>query len=208
MKHRVSQELYAYWDHLRGARAAPERGDIDPAAIRTILADTVLLEVAQAGRCEPREAIIRLSGTRLDALWSNTLKGRPLASLWRSADRDTIRDMTDLVMDDQVPVVAGARCSSRAQGSTEVEILLLPLRHHGKTHRRLLGSIVPKEPPPWLGVHPLPELTLTSFRNMAPPARPIPRGLPALMPGLRATAAHMSSRPTRHGRFMVYEGGR
>ncbi len=124
MKHLVSQELHAYWNHLRGARSAPERSAIDPAAIRAILADTVLLEIGRASRSEPREPIIRLSGTRLDALWSGTLKGRSLASLWRSEDHDAIRDITDLVMDDQVPVVAGARCASRARGSTEVEMLL------------------------------------------------------------------------------------
>jgi len=38
-----SLELYAYWDALRGARGAPERNDIEPGAIRGVLADTFIL---------------------------------------------------------------------------------------------------------------------------------------------------------------------
>ena len=44
MKLAASGELFAYWNALRGARSAPERNDVDPGAIRGILADTFVLE--------------------------------------------------------------------------------------------------------------------------------------------------------------------
>ena len=34
MKHAASRELYAYWEEQRGRRAAPERAEIEPGAIR------------------------------------------------------------------------------------------------------------------------------------------------------------------------------
>ena len=44
MKLAASRELFAYWCGLRGARSAPERDDVDPGAIRGVLADTFILE--------------------------------------------------------------------------------------------------------------------------------------------------------------------
>ena len=39
MKHAASRELYAYWQEKRGPARAPERTDIEPGAIRAVLAD-------------------------------------------------------------------------------------------------------------------------------------------------------------------------
>ena len=36
MKHASIRELFAYWNLRRGARRAPDRGDIDPAVIRSV----------------------------------------------------------------------------------------------------------------------------------------------------------------------------
>ena len=43
MKHPSTRALYAYWDEKRGGRPAPDRADIDPAAIRHALGDTFML---------------------------------------------------------------------------------------------------------------------------------------------------------------------
>src|SRR4051812_35751029 len=43
MKHPSVRELYHYWIAQRGLRAAPERSDIEPSAIRRALADTFIL---------------------------------------------------------------------------------------------------------------------------------------------------------------------
>ena len=42
MKHATTRMLFAYWDTLRGERAAPDRGEIEPGEIRHILADTFI----------------------------------------------------------------------------------------------------------------------------------------------------------------------
>ncbi|MEJ1934798.1 PAS domain-containing protein, partial [Nostoc sp. NIES-2111] len=70
MKHPASRTLFSYWDTLRGERTAPERSELDPGAIRNILADTFILEV-DAGQTFP----FRLAGTRVCALYGRDLKG-------------------------------------------------------------------------------------------------------------------------------------
>ena len=53
MKHPTSRMLFSYWDGLRGARAARERGEIEPGEIRHILADTFVLEIDPAPHVLP-----------------------------------------------------------------------------------------------------------------------------------------------------------
>src|SRR6202008_4456889 len=45
MKPPSNRELFEYWNLRRGERLAPERGDIEPGAIRSILGDTFVLEM-------------------------------------------------------------------------------------------------------------------------------------------------------------------
>jgi len=57
MKHPSNRELFEYWNMLRGERLAPERADIEPSAIRTILGDTFVLE-----RDGWKDPVFRLAG--------------------------------------------------------------------------------------------------------------------------------------------------
>ena len=74
MKLAVTMELYAYWNRLRGARSAPERNDVDPGAIRGVLADTFVLDFDE-GRGFP----FRIAGSRANAIFLKELQG-PLLS--------------------------------------------------------------------------------------------------------------------------------
>ena len=200
MKHPVSRELFAYWDELRGARAAPERADIDPAAIRSILADTFVLEVMDGTGGADRDFPVRLSGTRLNAFFLNELKGKSLLSLWQPECRGAIEDVLACVLDDRAPMVAGIKAAPRDTPPVDLEMLLLPLRHHGRTHARILGSLAPSRVPSWLGLLPVEQLTLTSFRKVETPFQ--------RHAGLAPLPHELGRAPLRHGRFMVYEGGR
>jgi hypothetical protein len=159
MKLTSSQELYAYWTALRGARRAPERSEIDPIAIRGVLADTFILQVDR-GAGYP----FRIAGARISALFQRELRGRPFTDIWQGATHAEIADLLALVSDDASPVVAGA--SARAAGfqALELEVLLLPLRHRGATHSRILGLCSPAAAPSWLGLAPLLPMTLHSTR--------------------------------------------
>ena len=59
MKNASTRLVFEYWDALRGERSAPERGEIEPGALRHALADTFVLEN------EPIGPVFRLAGTRI-----------------------------------------------------------------------------------------------------------------------------------------------
>jgi hypothetical protein len=194
MKHPSIRELFDYWNAQRGPRPAPERGDIEPGAIRRVLADTFIL-CADARAGHP----FRIAGTRVCALFGRELKGEDFLDLWSTACRKDIRELLAIVAEESVGVVASASGVSAAGAGLGLELVLLPLRHHGRTDARFLGALAPGEAPPWLGTSALANLTLGTHRfvsaEVAPPAVP------------RAVSPAPGSWRIQHG-LIVYEGGR
>ena len=170
MKHPTSRMLFSYWDALRGSRAAPERGEIEPGEIRHILADTFILEIGS-----DRRADIRLGGTRLCALFGRELKGQSLHELWPSDARDEMQHFIDLVIDETAGLVVGAVGATEDDATVDLEMILLPLRHRGKTHARVMGAMSPAAIPSWMGLRPVTHLRTVSHRVIWPSGRPIPR---------------------------------
>ncbi len=196
MRQAGSFELFAYWDELRRGRAAPERADLDPAAIRNVLADTFMLEV-DAERTYP----FCLSGTRLSALFDAELKGWSFLSLWNEAQRAEIVRMMQMVVDGTCPIVAGAAAAPEDYDSTEFELLLLPLRYYGKTHARVLGRLAPAKRPSWLGLIPIEVLDFLSMRVLDDP-NPAPAG-GASRAGLGSSPVFSSFEQRRHLRIYI-----
>ncbi len=205
MKHPSIRELFEYWNARRGGRPAPERAEIEPAAIRRVLADTFILSFDPAAG-HP----FRIAGTRVCALFNRELKGEAFLDLWSIESRRDIRDLLMIVADESVGVAASASGMSAAQAglrsvrtadSVRLELVLLPLSHHGRTDARFLGALAPSEPPPWLGTSPLAGLTLGTHRYVAPAAGPPP----PLTIAPKAPFGLGGGR-IRHG-FVVYDGG-
>lgn len=217
MKHAASRDLHAYWDRLRCGRSAPERGDIDPVAIRHILAYTFILDVDEATvPSRGRDVRFRLSGTRLNALFGRDLGGSAFESLWTRRDVPAVESMLDGVLDDRAATVASARGGPPDAGPLDLELLLLPLRHHGRTHARLLGSLAAEGVPGWMGLSPSGPLDLMGFRSLddGGSARPATRRDAKTPIRRRFEAVRVDhappapSVPLRVGRFRVYQGGR
>src|SRR5437588_12839090 len=76
MKQASSRELFGYWAARRGTRTAPERGEIEPSAIRRALGDVFILEFDR-GLGHP----FRLAGTRVCALFGRELKNQRFIDL-------------------------------------------------------------------------------------------------------------------------------
>lgn len=196
MKHAVSRELFAYWNRLRAGRATADRGDIDPAAIRGILSDTFILDTAKGAA-----STFRLSGTRLSALFLREMKNTPMLDLWGEPDRTAAARLVQAVQDHGTPAIAGVHGRPEGCDLVELELLLLPIRHNGRTHERVLGSMAPFEIPSWLGLMSVHHLSMTSLRWIDTADVTSDKNDAWLRPACYAP-------PRQHGFLTVHQGGR
>jgi len=173
MKHAASRELFAHWNDRRGLRALPERGDIEPAAIRAALGDTFIIGA------EPGEELrFRLAGTRVCALFGRELRDETFAALWDAGHQAAMRRLLTTVGEEEIGVVGGARGRTPEGFSCDLELLVLPLRHRGRSGRRMLGALAPLAAPVWLGSSRLDPPLLGSLRYLIEtlePAAPLLR---------------------------------
>jgi hypothetical protein len=192
MKHPSTRELFDYWNSRRGSRPAPERSEIEPGAIRRVLADTFILGI------DPRMGHpFRIAGTRVCAIFGRELKGVAFTDLWREASRPAIRDILAVVATESVGVVAGASAHGGEGALLKIEFLALPLVQRDGTNARFLGALTPAETPYWLGTGGLGPMTLGPVRYLGAQSSPLTAPPPA--------AASAGGR-MRHG-LLVYDGG-
>lgn len=196
MRQKATRELFAYWNALRRERAAPDRAEIDPAAIRGILSDAFMIEADREGGFP-----LRLTGARLNALWLTETKGRSFVDLW-GEDGASVAAAIWTVMDGAVPVVMGATAAPADRPALDLELLLLPLRHYGRTHARILGAVAYANHPDWLGLIPVERLALRSMRIMS--ATDARVELPIVR---RPQFAPPARRPARASHLRVLPGG-
>jgi hypothetical protein len=193
MKQASSRELFGYWAARRGKRAAPERGEIEPSAIRRALGDVFILEFdRRAGHP------FRLAGTRVCALFGRELKNEPFLNLWGEETRAQVGQLLSVVADEVSGVVAGVKGRTGEGWPQDLELVLLPLAQRGDTHARMIGALTPFNAPFWLGVSRLGALTLGNLRHLDP-TREI------------STAARLvagTQGPARRAVLTVHEGGR
>lgn len=163
MKHASSRELFTYWNAQRGDRAAPERGEIDPAAIRHSLGDIFMLaaDFVEVNR-------FRLAGTRVCALFNRELKGEPFGPLWNEASRSTMEELLGAVIRENIGIVAGVTGHAGPESTVDLELLLLPLAHQGHARIRAMGVLGCIEVPYWVGNKALQELELRTLRHVTP----------------------------------------
>jgi len=193
MKHASIRELFDYWNTRRGTRAMPDRGEIEPSAIRHVLADTFILAVDS-----PTGHPFRIAGTRVCAAFGRELKGASFTDLWAAESQERIRDLLAVVTTEFVGVAAGASGRSDDGAVLDLEMLVLPLAHRNRPDARVLGALVPREVPYWLGVNTLGRLALGTIRYLGPDTDITPAPRKPLR--LQATAR------ARHG-LVVYDGG-
>lgn len=193
MKQASSRELFGYWAARRGTRPAPERGEIEPSAIRRALGDVFILEFDRR-QGHP----FRLAGTRVCALFGRELKNLRFLDLWDASSRPAVARLLDIVADESAGVVAAANGSTAEGWVQDIEVVLLPLSHRGDSHARVIGALAPLKVPFWMGTARLSALTLGTIRHLDP-AREAPTAA-RLVAGDRSAA--------RRAAFTVHEGGR
>ena len=193
MKQASSRELFGYWTARRGKRPAPERGEIEPSAIRRALGDVFILEFDRHGG-HP----FRLAGTRVCALFGRELKNEAFLDLWNEEIRAPLAQLLAVVADEATGIVAAAKGRTAEGWSQDLELILLPLAHRGNTHARMIGALAPLTAPVWLGSSHLGALSLGSVRHLDPKLE-------------TPTAARLVAGTqdlARRAAFTVHQGGR
>jgi hypothetical protein len=159
MRHEESRHLFSYWDGLRAGRAAPDRTEIDPRAIASILGDTFILEADRTGALP-----YRLAGSRVSNLFARELKGSGFLDRFTPNARDRVRK----ALVDATAAQAGlmlALAGTSAQGrKVDLEAVILPLAHRGRVGARLIGTLTVAEAPWWIGQDGIASLDLTELR--------------------------------------------
>lgn len=204
MKHAANQQLFTYWNDLRGNRVEPERSEINPGALRGILADTFILEVN-----EHFTFPLRIAGTRIGALFGRELKGSSFVELWNSSSHKPLLELLSSVVDERTPAVAGATSMPEGYPALELELLLLPLRHFGKTHSRIIGCLAPRSIPRWMGLLHSEPLNMTGMRILTTHSASAPADEALEYPA--NSVPQFAANPgasQRVGHLTVHDGGR
>ena len=193
MKHPSNRELFEYWNRRRGVRPSPERAEIEPGAIRHVLADTFIL-----GSDTGAGHHFRIAGTRVCALFGRELKGAGFLDLWAAQSRTAVDELLAIVANESTGVVASVCGTGADDAALDLELLLLPLSHRGRGDARVLGAMAPAEVPHWVGASALSGLTLGTRRYLG--AADVPA-----RPALRVIVSRPRGR-IKHG-LVVYDGG-
>ena len=163
MQKTSTRTLYDYWNSIRGSRSAPERKDIDPTRIREALANTFILELDESEKFS-----FRLAGSHLCTSYCRELKGRSFSTLWHERDGDAMETLLRAVTEDHAVALVTFQGTTALHTKVSFETILMPLRHNGSTHTRLLGAMTALEEPYWLGVQPIMEQRITGLRLIWP----------------------------------------
>jgi hypothetical protein len=169
MKHASNREFFAYWDEKRGDARAPDRSEIEPGAVRELLADIFVLSYDGAAG-HP----FRVAGTRVCALLGCDLKDRSFSALFKPDARREIEDIIAVVAEEMLTAVAGITATAEDGSPAHLELLLLPFSARAHTPLSLTGLLAPFES----GHRVLRDFKVTSWRYLAqPPQKLVPRAL-------------------------------
>ncbi len=95
--------LEAWWEEQRGARPMPRRSELDPGALRHILPDLMLIDVADDEQFG-KDFTARLIGTRIDSHLGQRFTGRSTEPALGSNVAGAVRAQYQAVIDRQRPI--------------------------------------------------------------------------------------------------------
>ena len=169
MKHPSNRKFYAYWDQKRGSARAPERSEIEPAALRELLGDIFVLSYDAAAGYP-----FRVAGTRVCALLGRDLKDRSFSALFGPRERREIEGVIAVVAEKMLAAVAGITATAEDGSDAHLELLLLPFNARAHSPISLTGLLAPFESEHNI----LRDFKLTSWRYLDhQPQKLLPRAL-------------------------------
>ncbi|HEV2365323.1 MAG TPA: PAS domain-containing protein [Caulobacteraceae bacterium] len=132
---RAHQELIAYWRQVRGSARLARRRDIDPAGIKRLLPNILLIDVLE----RPRDYRMRLAGTAFYEVFGGEITGRRLADVHTPEGAAYWRDELDAVVGSRRPRVGWYALDWRNRARAQILWLRLPLAANGADVNMILG---------------------------------------------------------------------
>lgn len=163
MKHAHTNELYIYWNRIRGTRIAPDRSALEPADIRNILKDTFILRV---DGCD--DYAYRLAGTRICSLFGREMKNSNFLDFFDGESKDAVQTLLHTTCEDASVNILGLIGKTKQGQTIPLEAIFLPLKLNGRTNARIIGCLAPLKMPYWAGIKPIEQLQLSSLRMIMP----------------------------------------
>ena len=136
MKHKNSHLLVGYWSRLRRGRAVPDQTDIDPRAIKRMLASVFILDVEN-----PSRPIYRLAGTGLCERFGFELKGTGFLAHWEAQSSLALGSLLRQALKLRQPVCLSSIGATADCGMVELETVLAPISFNGEEPTRFIGMI-------------------------------------------------------------------
>jgi len=202
MQQRSSQSLVQYWDEIRAGRQAPQRSEIEPARIASLLPVTFILD------CSAKSGYrFRLAGTRICEQLGRELRDVDLLDLFEAQDRKALEILLRSVVANGGIGVIELEATSAEGRNARFEMVLMPVIHASRSVNRLLGCLTAIEAPYWLGSvatvrHRITDLRLVPADGMSRPHRSHPQA-PSFANEIPSAIAGKGQR-----KFRVFEGGR
>ena len=136
MKHKNSHLLVGYWSRLRNGRAVPDQADIDPRAIKRMLASVFILDVENSSR-----PIYRLAGTALCERFGFELRGTGFLAHWEAQSSLALASLLRQSMTLRQPLCLSSIGTSAGAGMVELETVFAPISCSGGEPNRFIGMI-------------------------------------------------------------------
>jgi hypothetical protein len=127
--------LQAYWTGECGSRAMPQRSDIEPRRIPSLLPNVFIVEIYQ-----PFRFCFRLAGTNICKRWGQNLTGKWLDELDFDGERTNVLEQYANVARTGEPRLDTKEFVNGYGRYLHYRRLLLPLSEDGHTPNMLLGA--------------------------------------------------------------------
>jgi hypothetical protein len=136
MKHKNSHLLVGYWSRLRKGRDVPDQTDVDPRAIKRMLANVFILDVEDATR-----PIYRLAGTQICERFGFELRGTGFLAHWEAQSSVALASLLRQALKLRQPVCLSSIGATAECGMVELETVLCPVSFNGGEPTRFVGVI-------------------------------------------------------------------
>lgn len=154
MFHTNTAGLIAYWTELRGARLAPFRSELEPAAFKEVMSQVFIL-----GRMAPGDFRFRLAGGVMCDAHKRNLRGEAFLGLWVADEgRLQVKISLEQMLRNGEPIVVNVGADA-GPFATSIEIFLAPLAGPDGAVDRVLGLFQPLLPLSVLHDRPIEALT-------------------------------------------------